>query len=97
MWPTKNRRPLRRATFGHAARHDPYLVARRYEMRAAELAQVDWLLYRRNCNPFTRGRPAWRAYNRAFNAERRNNPDPGFPPIPDLPRARRARPRGLTP
>lgn len=87
-WPTKSRRPLRRGTFGRAATFDQYLVAARFALRARELAETDWLLHRRNCNPFRRRSPPWHVYEKTFRAEQRANPNPGFAPIPDLPRAR---------
>lgn len=87
-WPTKWRRPLRRATFGRAATMDQYLVAARFALRAHELAETDWLLHRRNCNPFRKKSPPWHVYEKTFRAEQLSNPNPGFPPIPDLPRAR---------
>ena len=87
-WPTKSKRPIRRATFGHAATIDHYVKFIRLNMRARELAETDWLLHRRNCNPFRRQTPVHRAYEKAFAAMRRATPNPPFPPIPDLPRAR---------
>lgn len=60
----------------------------RRAMKAADLAAVDWILYRRDCNPWRKGTPVAKAYDRAFTLERRNNPRPALPPIPDLPRCR---------
>lgn len=89
-WPTTNGRPIRRATFGHAATYDEYLIYQRQRLRAGELGQIDWLLHRRNCNPWRKGTPAHGAYNRSFIREMLADPNPSWPPIPDLPRARQS-------
>jgi len=88
-WPTKSKRPLRRATFGHAAYTDAWIHAYRLSLRARELGEIDWLLHRRKASPFSKVSPADLAYERGFAAEREATPAPPWPPLPDLPRARR--------
>jgi len=84
----KSSRPTRRTNFGRAARYDRYLDGLRRETRASLLGAVDWILHRHPACPWRPTGHAGKAYTRAFNAERAQDPRPAFPPIPDLPRAR---------
>jgi hypothetical protein len=85
---SKSSRATRRTTFGRAATYDLYLDGLRRDTRASTLGAVDWMLHRHPACPWRSSGHAGKAYTRAFNAERAQDPRPAFPPIPDLPRAR---------
>lgn len=87
-WPTKSRRPIRRATFGRAATIDDYVHYLRASLRARELGQIDHLLHHRQANPYRRKKAAAAAYDRGFADALAASPYPKTPPLPDIPRAR---------
>ena len=79
----------RRLRFNRAVSHDKYLRDYRNALRARELAELDWFLYRVNCNPFRKKSPARGAYDRAFLRARLADPRPPIDKLPSIPAARR--------
>lgn len=88
-WPTRHGRPIRRATFGHAATLDYALDDMRRQIRASELGELDHILHQRPACPYRPGSPAAKAYATGYRRQLAKQPRPTHDPLPDLPRARR--------
>lgn len=78
-------------------RHDKYLRDYRNSLRAARLAELDWYLYRINCNPFRKSSPAHGAYQRAFIRARFEEPHPKSDRLGSLPAVRKKLPTPCPP
>lgn len=52
------------------------------------LGAIDWLIHRKPACPWSPSSHAARLYREGYDQERRDNPNPNIPTIPDLPRAR---------
>lgn len=87
-WPTRHGRPIRRATFGHAATLDYALDDMRRRIRASELGELDYILHQRPACPYRPGGAAAAAYALGYSRQLAKQPRPNHGPLPDLPRAR---------
>ncbi len=85
----RRRRQTRRVRFpgavllrpGRLFRRNKRLDAIRLDMKAYDLGDADWLLYRHRACPYKPGTWNHRNYHRGFAASKAADPRPAWPPI----------------